>query len=59
MMQNPFVMIQQFNQFRQNFRGNPQEEVQKLINSGQMSQQQLNQLQNMAAQFQQMINSFR
>lgn len=55
-MQNPMqVMMQKFNEFRNNFKGNPQEEVQKLLNSGQMSQQQYNQLQNMATQFQQML----
>ena len=53
------MMIQQFNQFRNNFKGNPQEEVQKLIASGRMSQQQLNTLQSMASQFQEMINSFK
>ena len=58
-MQNPMQMIMQFNQFRQNFQGDPQAEVQKLIASGQMSQQQLNQLQAMATQFQNMMNSFR
>ena len=52
-------MIQQFNQFRNSFQGNPQEEVQKLISSGKMSQQQLNQLQSMATQFQKMMNSFK
>lgn len=56
MMQNPMQMIAQFNQFRQNFQGDPQAEVQKLIASGRMSQQQLNQLQAMATQFQQMFN---
>lgn len=59
MFQNPIAMIQQFNQFRQNFQGDPQQEVQKLIASGKMSQQQLNQLQSMATQFQQMINTLK
>lgn len=59
MNMNPFQMIQQFNQFRNNFKGNAQEEVQKLIASGKMSQQQLNQLQSMASQFQQMLNSIK
>lgn len=56
MFQNPMQIIQQFNQFKQNFRGNPQEEVQKLIASGKMSQAQLNQLQAQASQFMQMFN---
>ena len=49
---NPMQMIQQFQQFRQQFQGDPKQEVQNLLNSGQMSQQQYNQLQGMATQFQ-------
>nr|DAU21515.1 MAG TPA: hypothetical protein [Caudoviricetes sp.] len=45
-------MMQQFQQFRANFQGDPKAEVQKLLQSGKMSQQQLNQLQAMAQQFQ-------
>lgn len=45
-------MMQQFQQFRKNFQGDPKQEVQKLLQSGKMSQQQLNQLQAMAQQFQ-------
>lgn len=45
-------MLQQFQQFRQSFQGDPKQEVQKLLQSGKMSQQQLNQLQMMAQQFQ-------
>ena len=45
-------MMQQFQQFRQNFQGDPKQEVQKLLQSGKMSQQQLDQLQAMAQQFQ-------
>ena len=48
-------IVQQFNQFRANFQGDPQQEVQKLLQSGKMSQQQLAQLQAMARQFQQFI----
>lgn len=59
MFQNPMQMIQEFQRFKANFQGNPQEEVQKLLSSGKMSQQQLNQLQSMAQQFQQLLNGFR
>lgn len=45
-------MMQQFQQFRSNFQGDPKQEVEKLLQSGKMSQQQLNQLQAMAKQFQ-------
>lgn len=48
-------MMQQFQQFRKSFQGDPRAEVQKLLQSGKMSQQQLNQLQAMAQQFQQFI----
>lgn len=48
-------MMQQFQQFRQSFQGDPKAEVQKLLQSGKMNQQQLNQLQMMAQQFQQFI----
>ena len=44
--------MQQFQQFRNNFQGDPKQEVEKLLQSGKMSQQQLNQLQAMAQQFQ-------
>ena len=45
-------MMQQFKQFRSSFQGDPKAEVEKLLQSGRMSQQQLNQLQEMAKQFQ-------
>ena len=48
-------MMQQIQQFRTNFQGNPKAEVQKLLQSGKMSQAQLNQLQAMAQQFQQFL----
>lgn len=48
-------MMQQFQQFKANFQGDPKAEVQKLLQSGKMSQNQLNQLQAMAQQFQQMV----
>ena len=41
-------IMQQFEQFKKNFTGNPQQKVQELLNSGKMSQQQFNQLQQMA-----------
>lgn len=48
-------MVQQFQQFRQSFQGDPKAEVEKLVQSGRISQQQLNQLQQMAGQFQQLM----
>lgn len=47
---NPLNMMQQFQQFRQEMSGkDPQQVVQQLVQSGRMSQQQLNQLQQQAA----------
>lgn len=45
-------LMQQFQQFRNMFQGNPEEEVKKLVTSGKISQQQLNQVQQMAQMFQ-------
>ena len=49
-------MMQQFQQFKANFQGDPKADVQKLLQSGRMSQGQLNQLQAMARQFQQLLS---
>lgn len=44
-------MVQQFRQFQQTFQGDPKAEVEKLVQSGKITQQQLNQLQQVAGQF--------
>lgn len=53
-MPGPMGQLQQmmsaFQQFKANFKGDPQQEVQRLLNSGQMSQQQYNELQQRAMQ---------
>lgn len=49
-------MMSAFQQFKVNFRGDPQQEVQRLLNSGQMSQQQYNQLTQMAQQMSRMMS---
>lgn len=49
-------MLQQFNQFRQTFRGDPKQQVQQLLNSGQISQAQYNQAVQMAKALQNMLN---
>lgn len=48
-------MLQQFMQFRQNFYGNAQQQVQQLLNSGKVTQQQYDQAVRMAQQFQRML----
>lgn len=43
-------IVQQVRSFKEQFKGNPREEVQRLLNSGQMSQQQFNELTQQAQQ---------
>ena len=52
-MQN---FMQKFNQFKSTFSGNPQQRVQELLNSGQMTQAQFNQLAQQATQIQKMFS---
>lgn len=54
-MGNAMAMLKQFQQFKNSFHGDPKTEVMKLLNSGQMSQAQFNQYQQMAQQFQSII----
>ncbi len=55
MQNNNGNMLQRFQQFRQNFKGDPQQQVQQLLNSGRVSQSQYNQAVQMAQQFQRMF----
>ena len=48
-------MLQQFHQFKSTFQGDPKAEVQKLLQSGKMTQQQLDQLQQAAQLFQSLL----
>jgi len=48
-------VINQFNQFQSTFQGDPKKQVQNLLNSGQMSQEQFNQLSSMAQAFQTLL----
>jgi hypothetical protein len=48
-------MMQEFARFRQGFRGDARAEVQKLLNSGQMTQAQDNQLSAIAGQIMPML----
>lgn len=54
-MQNIMNMVSQFNQFKSSFTGDPRQQVQQLLNNGNMSQGQLNQLIQMANQFQNLL----
>lgn len=55
----PMQMIQQFMQFKQSFKGDPKAEVEKMLQSGKISQQQLNQVQQMAGQFQNLLKNMK
>lgn len=52
---NLFGLVQQFNQFKQNFKGDPRQQVQDLLNSGRMTQEQLDQCTNMAKALQSIL----
>ena len=51
---NMMGLMQQFQQFRNTFQGDPRQQVEQLLNSGQMTQDQFNQLSQMAQQLQQL-----
>jgi hypothetical protein len=52
-------IIQQFLQFKNTFKGNPQEQIQQMLNSGQITQAQYNNAVQQAQQFQQMLNGIK
>lgn len=56
---NPFgninAMLSQFNDFKKQFQGNPEEQVKSLLQSGQMSQQQFDELSQIAKNFQNIL----
>lgn len=51
-MQN---LVKQFQQFKQTFRGNPQQQVQQMLASGKISQEQYNNAVEMAKQLQSLL----
>ena len=46
----------EYNKFRSTLQGDPKQQVQDLLNSGQMTQEQFNQLSQMAQSFQMFLN---
>lgn len=48
-------LLQQFNEFKKNFSGDPKQQVQNLLNSGRVSQAQYNQAVQMAKALQTMM----
>lgn len=58
--QNPMNgIMQRFQQFQQMFKGDPRQQVQQLLNSGKVSQNQYNQAVQMANQLQRMLRERR
>lgn len=54
-MTNPMQLMSQLNNFRQTIQGDPKEQVMRMVNSGQVSQAQLNQAQQMATQLERIL----
>lgn len=50
-------LIQQFKQFKQQFQGDPRAQVQQMLNSGAINQEQYNNAVQMANALQKMLNS--
>lgn len=48
-------LMQKFQQFKTSFQGDPKAEVEKMLQSGALTQEQLNQAQAMARQFQNLL----
>lgn len=55
MKPNPMQLMNQLNMFRQTIQGDPKEQVMRMVTSGQISQGQLNQAQQMATQLERML----
>lgn len=53
---NPMQMVNEFMEFAKGFQGNPQQEVMNMLNNGQMTQEQFNQLSQQAKQLQNLFN---
>ena len=53
------AMMKQFQQFRNTFRGDPRQQIQQMLNSGRISQQQYNQAVQMANQLYQTFSPVR
>lgn len=48
-------LVSQYHNFRKTFNGDPQKKIQEMLNSGQITQAQVDQARNMATQFQKLI----
>lgn len=52
----PMNIVQQFMQFKKNFQGNPQQQIQQMLNSGKVSQAQYNAAVQKAQMLQKMLS---
>lgn len=52
----PMNIVQQFMQFKKNFKGNPQQQIQQMLNSGKVSQVQYNAAVQKAQMLQKMLS---
>lgn len=52
---NMMNLMSQFNQFRNTFRGNPDQQIQNLVNSGKVNKEQYNNAYQLAQQMYQML----
>ena len=52
---NPLYLMQQFQQFSQQFQGNPEQQVMQMLQSGQITQEEYNQAVQQAKMLQQFI----
>lgn len=52
----PMNIVQQFMQFKKNFKGNPQQQIQQMLNSGKVSQDQYNAAVQKAQMLQKMLS---
>ena len=50
-MGNVQNLLNQYRQFRNTFQGDPQQKIQEMLNSGQITQEQVNRARSMATQF--------
>jgi predicted RNA-binding protein associated with RNAse of E/G family len=55
MQTNPMSLFQQINDFKRTINGNPEEIVRQMVQSGQISQTQLNEAQKQASQIMRMM----
>ena len=56
-MTNAMALMQQFMQFKNSFKGNPQEQIQQMLNSGKITQDQYNNAVKQAQELQKMFGN--